>query len=131
MDNLQLSHIPYCQPGLPKNKTGFLKDYRYPKQNVEDFKMILRIIGEAGMLRRYKAMREDTSIPFLRPIADVDEPISSKFENKMFSQESFGEFHCSNQCNNGTPTPADIVKASEEITPSLEQSPPSFKQMKP
>ena len=42
--NLRLSHFPYCQPNLLDSQSGFLKVGELPRENLDDFRMVLDII---------------------------------------------------------------------------------------
>ena len=39
------SHFSFCQPKFSKKESGFLKIGEIPKYNLEDFQMLMRIIG--------------------------------------------------------------------------------------
>jgi len=42
---MTMSHFPYCQPDLEDDESGFLRVGRLPERNVEDFHMLLNLIG--------------------------------------------------------------------------------------
>ena len=44
-DNLKVHHFPICQPKLKKKESGFLSKGCLPQRNVEDYLMMLKLVG--------------------------------------------------------------------------------------
>jgi hypothetical protein len=44
-DNMKKNHLPFCQPELAEGDSGLLKVGDYPRENVDEFRMLMRLIG--------------------------------------------------------------------------------------
>ena len=112
-------HFAFCQPTLPENESGFLKLGHLPKENVVDFRMILRIIGSSDLSRKYQTSWEKPFQPFFRAPADDVDAFSSKFEDRIFSQDSFCDINSKHHSINGAPNTPPLKKEKETDAPSL------------
>ena len=72
-NNLRQAHFPYCQPKLDFDETGFLKVGQLPRDNVEDFRNLLRLIGisEKGQKKR---RQEDSDAESSRTESEDSDP---------------------------------------------------------
>ena len=95
---------------LSENESGFLKLGHLPKENIVDFRMVLRIIGSTDLIRKYQTSKEKPLQPFCRTAADDVDAFSSKFDDRIFSQESFCDINSRHHSINGTPNTPPLKK---------------------
>ena len=85
-DVLKLHHFPYCQPKLEVWNSGYLENSELPETNVEDFRMMLRIMGVSEKPQKPRK-RLPTPAPAQDTGSEEEADSVSRFSGKQVQPE--------------------------------------------
>ena len=82
--NLRVQHFHHCQPSLAEDESGFLENGELPALNLEDFRMVLSIIG---MEEKSNASQREHRYS-KKPEASVDSGLSNDDQSDRFESDN-------------------------------------------